>query len=152
MNYVRGFFILASKYLEALFLRICRVLFCTMTILVMIAALLLFANHADHEYHRSRVSSSFLSNRQLYESIVNTYAGIENHSGHYSTPKELLNIGVVNIYNEDGNIVFLYSAHDNIPLGYGQGIIYIQHKELVPHWRILNNISDQWYYFIDPSL
>ena len=80
------------------------------------------------------------------------YAGIENHSDHYSTPKELLNIGVVNIYNEDENIVFLYSSHDNIPLGYGQGIIYIQHKELVPHWRILNNISDQWYYFIDPSL
>ena len=148
MNYVRGFFILALKYLEALFLRICRVLFCTMTILVMIAALLLFANHADHEYQQSRVSSSFLSNRQLYESFINTYAGTESQSGHYATPKELLNIGVVNIYNEDGNIVFLYSAH----LGYGQGIIYIQHKELVPHWRILNNISDQWYYFIDPSL
>lgn len=89
----------------------------------------------------------------LYENIVSgnddiTYDRKENH---YAVSKELLELGVDDIYSWKGNVFF---EHKEKALGmFPQGIVWVKQSDTLPEWMILSTISGQWYYYIqeDPQ-
>ena len=95
----------------------------------------------------TRVSRIYTSNCTLYENIVSgnddiTYDRKENH---YAVSKELLELGVDDIYSWKGNVFF---EHKEKVLGmFPQGIVWVKQSDTLPEWMILSTISGQWYYY-----
>ena len=110
-------------------------------------ALFLSICYLGRQYEMTRVSRIYTSNCTLYENIVSgnddiTYDRKENH---YAVSKELLELGVDDIYSWKGNVFF---EHKEKVLGmFPQGIVWVKQSDTLPEWMILSTISGQWYYY-----
>lgn len=126
---------------------ICRVVVSIAVILMIAIALFLSICYLGRQYEMTRVSRIYTSNCTLYENIVSdnddiTYDRKENH---YAVSKELLELGVDDIYSWKGNVFF---EHKEKVLGmFPQGIVWVKQSDTLPEWMILSTISGQWYYY-----
>lgn len=126
---------------------ICRVVVSIAVILMIALALFLSICYLGRQYEMTRVSRIYTSNCTLYENIVSgnddiTYDRKENH---YAVSKELLELGVDDIYSWKGNVFF---EHKEKVLGmFPQGIVWVKQSDTLPEWMILSTISGQWYYY-----
>lgn len=126
---------------------ICRVVVSIAVILMIAIALFLSICYLGRQYEMTRVSRIYISNCTLYENIVSgnddiTYDRKENH---YAVSKELLELGVDDIYSWKGNVFF---EHKEKVLGmFPQGIVWVKQSDTLPEWMILSTISGQWYYY-----
>lgn len=126
---------------------ICRVVVRIAVILMIAIALFLSICYLGRQYEMTRVSRIYTSNCTLYENIVSgnddiTYDRKENH---YAVSKELLELGVDDIYTWKGNVFF---EHKEKVLGmFPQGIVWVKQSDTLPEWMILSTISGQWYYY-----
>ena len=126
---------------------ICRVVVRIAVILMIAIALFLSICYLGRQYEMTRVSRIYISNCTLYENIVSgnddiTYDRKENH---YAVSKELLELGVDDIYSWKGNVFF---EHKEKVLGmFPQGIVWVKQSDTLPEWMILSTISGQWYYY-----
>lgn len=126
---------------------ICRVVVRIAVILMIAIALFLSICYLGRQYEMTRVSRIYISNCTLYENIVSGNDDItyDRKESHYAVSKELLELGVDDIYSWKGNVFF---EHKEKVLGmFPQGIVWVKQSDTLPEWMILSTISGQWYYY-----
>lgn len=127
---------------------ICRIIAGMVAGLIVVIALFLFACYLGRQYEMIRVSRIYKSNYTLYEDVVSGNADIAyrvHNEIHYTVSKELLEIGVDDIYSGNENVFFEHK--ERVLWMCPQGIVYIKQLDSIPKWVILSEISGQWYYY-----
>ena len=129
------------------------VLLITLTIIVVV-----FGSKTVWHFTQNQQINAFQLNKSIYissaskicEQTKNMWFSTSYYEDLRARNPELMNkCNVASVSVEDGNI--FYEQKSRVLWMFPHGIVYVQNMKMIPKWRKLIHIEENWFYYHDAS-